>query len=89
MDRALVCSGGSIVTMCSNMGISVRCLAICSVMSSPSGVNGSGVNGPITATHDEKFSLSRYTALAASQPVTASTPLWIGQATGSLARMWS
>ena len=52
-DRASVWWGGSIVTMCSCMMISVRCSSICAQMSSPSGVNGIGVNGPITATHDE------------------------------------
>ncbi len=53
MDRASVCCGGSIVTMCSNMGISVRCASRSAQMSSPSGTNGIGVNGPITATQDE------------------------------------
>ena len=53
MDRASVWCGGSIVTMCSNIGISVRCSSSCAQMSSPSGANGIGVNGPITATQDE------------------------------------
>ena len=35
------------MTMCSNMGISVRCFSSCAQMSSPSGTNGMGVNGPI------------------------------------------
>jgi hypothetical protein len=45
--------------MCSNIGISVRCASISSEMSSPSGVNGIGVNGPITEMHDENDSVSR------------------------------
>ena len=52
-DRASVWYGGSIVTMCSNIGISVRCSSSCAQMSSPSGTNGIGVNGPVTATQDE------------------------------------
>nr|CRL81988.1 hypothetical protein CPGR_05204 [Mycolicibacter nonchromogenicus] len=52
-DRALVCMGGSMVTMCSVIGIRWRCASICSLMSSPSGVNGSGGNGPPTATRLE------------------------------------
>jgi hypothetical protein len=53
IDRASVCCGGSIVTMCSNIGISVRCSSSCAQMSSPSGTKGMGVNGPMTATQDE------------------------------------
>jgi hypothetical protein len=52
-ERASVWLGGSIVTMCSNIGISVRCSSSCAQMSSPSGTNGIGVNGPATATQDE------------------------------------
>ena len=54
------------VTMCSNIGISERCAVIWSVMSSPSGVNGSGGNGPATAMHDENVSVSLRTTLASS-----------------------
>ena len=73
-ERALVWSGGSIVTMCSNIGICARCSAIWSVMSSPSGVNGSGGNGPATAMHEENRSVSLRTVVASSKPVIASTP---------------
>ena len=52
-ERASVWCGGSIVTMCSCMMIPVRCSSSCAQMSSPSGVNGIGVNGPMTATQDE------------------------------------
>ena len=65
-ERALVWSGGSMVTMCSNIGIWGRCAVIWSVMSSPSGVNGSGGNGPATAMHDENVSLSLRTVAASS-----------------------
>ena len=52
-ERASVWYGGSIVTMCSYIGIAVRCSTSSAEMSSPSGVNGIGVNGPATATQDE------------------------------------
>jgi len=58
IDLASVCCGGSIVTMCSYMGISVRCSSICAQMSSPSATNGIGVNGPMTDTQDENDSVS-------------------------------
>jgi len=57
-ERARVCSGGSMVIMCSNIGMAVRCSASWAQMSSPSGVNGRGVNGPVTATHAENESAS-------------------------------
>ncbi len=54
------------VTMCSNIGICERWAVICSVMSSPSGVNGSGGNGPATAMQDENVSGSFRTVAASS-----------------------
>jgi hypothetical protein len=73
-DRALVWSGGSIVTMCSNSGSWLRFAAMRSLMSSPSGVNGSGGNGPPTAMHDENVSVSLSTVFASSYPVIARMP---------------
>ena len=46
------------VTMCSLIGSSARCASIWSLMSEPSGVNGSGGKGPPTAIHDENRSAS-------------------------------
>ena len=46
-------NGGSIVTMCSYIGISARCSSKLRADVVALGVNGIGVNGPATATHDE------------------------------------
>ena len=71
--RLFACSSASIVTTCSAIGIAARCSSICAPMSSPSGVKGSGGNGPATATHDENAT-SLYAARASRWPVTAITP---------------
>ena len=52
-SRCIVWYGGSIVTMCSNTANSARRSSSCAQMSSPSGTNGIGVNGPVTQTQDE------------------------------------
>ena len=51
--RVLVCRSESMVTTCSAMGMAARCASISAPMSSPTGVKGSGGNGPATATQDE------------------------------------
>ena len=57
--RSRVCSGGSIVTMCSYIGSWSRWVATISLTSSPSSGTGNVANGPITELHDENVSVSR------------------------------
>ena len=51
--RSRVCSGGSIVTMCSCIGTWSRYSATMSLTSSPSSGTGKVANGPMTELHDE------------------------------------
>ena len=57
--RSFVCSGGSIVTMCSYIGSTSRLPSMISLMSSPSSGTGNVANGPTTELHEEKSSLFR------------------------------
>ena len=64
--RSRVCSGGSMVTMCSCIGTWSRWAATISVMSSPSSGTGNVAKGPMTELHDENVSVARYTSLISS-----------------------
>ena len=57
--RSRLCSGGSIVTMCSCIGSWSRYRATMSLTSSPSSGTGNVANGPMTELHDENASVSR------------------------------
>ena len=57
--RSRVWSGGSIVTMCSNIGIWSRCCSTSSLTSSPSRGTGNGAKGPTTELQDENASVLR------------------------------
>ena len=65
------CAGGSMVVSWSLNGSSSRCWSISSLTSSrPSSGTGNPGNGPVTELHEEKVSVSVYTAHASSYPVT-------------------
>ena len=66
--RSLVWSGGSIVTMCSNMGSWSRCCVDerADVVAPLAAARGTAANGPTTELQDEKSSVLRYTSLASS-----------------------
>ena len=57
--RCRVCSGGSMVTMCSFIGSPGRKRSMSSLTSSPSNGSGNVANGPTTELHDENVSTSR------------------------------
>ena len=57
--RSRVCSGGSIVTMCSFIGSWSRYCSMTAPMSSPSSGTGNIAYGPTTELHDENESVSR------------------------------
>ena len=57
--------------------------------SSPSSATGKPGNGPVGELHDENVSVSLYTAIASSYPVTIITPWWRSRCTGHCARSHS
>ena len=72
--RLAVWTGGSSVGNWSLIGSWSRCSSMTAVTSSPSSGTGKPGNGPLTELQDENRSVSWYTAIASSYPVTNTTP---------------